>query len=549
MSVSLFAAHFVFAFEIPRVKRNENGVLQLIVDGRPYVMLAGETMNSSSSSAESMAPRWGKMRDLNLNTVLLPVSWEIFEPEEGRRDFSLVGDLIKGARENGLRIVLLWFGSWKNGSSGYAPEWVMRDTGRFPRMKDAQGRNRPYLSNFGGELVKAEAKTFRAMMDYIRKADAGRGTVLMVQVENEVGLLDDSMDRSGRAVELFKGEVPAELLDFVAKNEDALLPEIAKRWAENGRKRKGSWADVFGGGENSLAEEMFMAWHYAKHVERVAAEGKAAYPLPMFVNAWTIDPGNPVPGTYPSGGPNSRMMDVWRCAAPSVDVFAADNYRKDFRAKCAEFYRNGNPLFVPEAVPLWEGDSSSGPASAFLSVAEFNAMCFSPFAIDHAAYGAGHPIKSAYGVLSGLMPLITKEHGSGNMRGFMQQENKSEYIPFGDIVFHVGYNYPYRGFGLIVRLSENEFLIAGSGFDAHFSSRNEKLPGISYGTMREGRFENGEWKTSRYVGGDEAMQGVGGIKMPPLYLRDDASPEIVPVVRIRVFPVDGGNYAHKEVFK
>jgi len=41
--------------------------------------------NSSASSMEYMRPLWPKIAATNLNTVLATVSWELLEPEEGRR--------------------------------------------------------------------------------------------------------------------------------------------------------------------------------------------------------------------------------------------------------------------------------------------------------------------------------------------------------------------------------------------------------------------------------------------------------------------------------
>ena len=544
LSISLFAQ----TSKIPRLERNENKVVQLIVNDKPFIMLAGETMNSSSSTVESMASKWEKLKKLNLNTVLLPVAWGQIEQEEGKFDFSVVDGLIKDARKYNLKLVFLWFGSWKNGSSGYAPSWVMRDTKRFPRMKDKNGENRPYLSNFTEELVNADARAFGALMSYIETVDAEYQTVLMVQVENEIGLLGDSRDRSQLAEELFNKEVPAELISYLKKNEKKIWPEIVEQWTKNGRKSKGNWLEVFGNTSNNLADELFLGWYYARFVERVTAEGKKAYPIPMFVNAWTIYPEDPIPGHYPSGGPNSRMLDFYQFAAPSVDFLAIDNYNEDYTAQIKAYNRSGNPVFIPEAVALWRGEKWTGPAKAFYTFGEFNALCFSPFAIDNNVYDENHPLKDAYAVLNNLMPLITKEHGSGKMRGFMQLDNRNEHLDFGDYEINISYNYSYKGYGLAIRLSEDEFLVAGNGADISIRSKVKGLPGISYGLIREGKFVDGEWKTLKYLGGDEAMQGVGGVKMPPVYLGEDANVNYVSIIRIKVIPVESSTYKNKNIF-
>ncbi len=539
------AACSAFAGPTPSIVRSEDGRARLHVGGEPFVILGGELLNSSGSTAEDMLSKWDSLKGLNLNTVLVAVAWEQVERTEGNFDFSVLKSLIAQARERGVKLVPLWFGSWKNGSSGYAPHWVMRDTSRFPRMVNKNGENRPYLSNLSPEVLKADKRAFSAMMEFIKNEDPRGETVIMVQIENEIGLLDDSRDRSPEAEKAFREKVPEELLSRIGAGRE-ILPEIAEAWERNGRRRGGSWEEVFGQG-NALADEMFMAWHYGRFVEELARAGKKIHNIPMYVNAWTISPGNPPPGSYPSGGPNHRMIDVWQAAAPSVDFLAVDNYQREFVAKCRQFVRAGNPLFVPEACALWEGDSESGPAKAFYTIGELGAIGFSPFAIDYPVYGPGHPLADAYGVLANLMPEITKARAGDNMRGFMQQAHlrdtqKADSFDFGDIRANVHYNYDYPGYGLIIRLSKEEFLVAGSGIDVHFFSNLKEKMGIGYGLLREGRYEGGEWKTSRYLGGDEAHGGVGGLHMPPVYLKRDARPGQISVIRAHVFTVGNSTY-------
>ncbi|MFQ7084702.1 beta-galactosidase [Bacteroides intestinalis] len=177
----LLSANFsLMAHDLPKLATNEYGVKQLLLDNQPYVMLAGELMNSSASTLESMALKWQHLKDLNLNTILLAITWEQLEPEEGRYDFAIVDGLIKEARKYDLKLVFLWFGSWKNGTSGYAPYWVMKDTKRFPRMRDEKGQNLPYLANFTSALTNIESKAFYKLMDHIRQIDSEEQTVLMV---------------------------------------------------------------------------------------------------------------------------------------------------------------------------------------------------------------------------------------------------------------------------------------------------------------------------------------------------------------------------------
>jgi beta-galactosidase GanA len=143
-----------------------------VVDGRPFLILGGELQNSSSSSLSYMKPIWPRLKSLNLNTVLAPVSWELIEAQEGKFDFTIVDGLITAAHEHDLRIVFLWFGSWKNTYSSYAPEWVKRDTKRFPRVLLLDGRPTERLSPFSETNCKAETTAFAALMRHIGQADS-----------------------------------------------------------------------------------------------------------------------------------------------------------------------------------------------------------------------------------------------------------------------------------------------------------------------------------------------------------------------------------------
>lgn len=171
----------------PPALERRGDTVQLVVDGRPFLILGGELANSSASSSAHMAPVWPRLRAMGLNTVLAPVSWELIEPAEGRMDYASVDALIEKARTNELHLVLLWFGAWKNSMSSYAPTWVKRDPARFARVHGPDGVPMEMLSVFDPDLLAADARAFAALMAHLRRVDGARPTVLMVQVENEVG--------------------------------------------------------------------------------------------------------------------------------------------------------------------------------------------------------------------------------------------------------------------------------------------------------------------------------------------------------------------------
>jgi hypothetical protein len=438
-----------------------HGVRQLIVDGKPFLVLAGELGNSASSSAAWMKPIWPQLAQRNLNTVVASVTWQMIEPAEGRFDFSSVDDCIYGARTNNLHLVFLWFASWKNGQSSYPPDWVKNDPRRFPWAKDGFGNTMNILTTFSDATRDADARAFGALMRHIREVDGKNHTVLMMQVENEVGIVGDSRDRSPAANEAYTKPVPKDLMNYLVQHKTTLAPELIEEWAANGNKTSGTWEEVFGPGKsptyrlygpdltdevkNSVwrkvswaSDEFFMAWRYSTYVNKVAAAGKAEYDIPMYCNAWQQQPGCPRPGEYPSGGPVPQVNDIWRFGAPSIDMLSPDLYIPEFDWDCERYTRNGNPLFIPEANT--QSTDRSAPGNALIALIKHNGIGFSPFGIERdrpggrggfgdrgrqpqgtndmsAAPTAPPPdaFAQTYALLQYLAPVILDNQGKGTM--------------------------------------------------------------------------------------------------------------------------------------
>ena len=308
---------------------------QLVVDGKPFLMLAGELHNSSSSSLEYMKPIWPRLAAMGLNTVATPLSWELIEPREGGYDFTLVDGLLEQARAAHERIIFLWLASWKNGMSSYAPVWVKEDTRRFPRVEE-HGSKVEILSPMGAATEEADARAFTALMQHIKQVDSRECTVLMMQIENEVGVLGDTRDHSEAANAAFATAVPRELTAYLGPIATTLYPQLRALWDANGDKTAGTWAEVFG--DTVRADEIFMAWQYAHFVQAVAARGKAAYNIPMYVNTWLAGDDD-TPGSYPGGGPLPWVMDVWKAAGSALDIYAPDLYASNFAEWCKRYHR------------------------------------------------------------------------------------------------------------------------------------------------------------------------------------------------------------------
>jgi len=496
---------------LPIIKETK-GLKQLYVNNEPFLIIGAELLNSSSSSIDYMKDIWARVKSLNVNTVYLPISWQQFEPKEGTFDYSLIDSHIKSASDNNLKLVILWLGSWKNGESHYTPDWVKTDMVRFPRMLFKDGKISNTISNMNRNCLSADLKAYKKLMERIAQVDK-HGTVLMMQVENEVGFLGSTRDFSAEATKLFEQQVPADLIKYISSNLNKLKPNIYEPYVKNGSKTQGSWEEVFGKSPNT--DEIFMAWNYTKYINELAKAGKAIYNLPTYVNAWDASGGNLIAGVWPSGGPNYLMLDIWQAGAPDIDVLANDNYSPTFGLSAANFVHNKNPLLVPEACAIWMNDTISAAPKAFFCFGHFKAMGFSPFGIDHPIYHSNHSIKKAYEVLDNLSPLITKAQVEDKINGFMEGDNTSPAsFQLGDFIFKPNYNLQknslIKGYGLIIQISDDEFIVSGNACYVGYESADSRKPNTQLLSVEEGKFVNGKWEKRRTINGDEF-----GIKLPP----------------------------------
>lgn len=493
------------------IKKDEKGFGTLYVNDEPFLILGGELHNSSSSNLQYMEKQvWPRLKELNLNTVLLPVAWENIEKEEGVYDFSLLEELIFQARREKMKLILLWFGLWKNGESTYVPGWVKRDSGRFFRARYKGGELSQTISPLCKNAVKADARAFTVFMKKLKDIDAESQTVLMVQVENEIGFLKSDRDYSKEAEKQFRSNIPEELEKIYGIS--------------------GTWSEVF----QSDAAEMFMAWNYAQAVEYIAAAGKRAYELPMYVNAW-LNQFPDRPGNYPSGGPIARNKKIWRNIAKSIDVFAPDIYLSDFEGVCKEYATEGNPLFIPEA----RRDPVTA-SNAFYTFGKYGAIGFSPFGIEglmedtrqkqdkelleqlqidvlaFTSIETGKYLKETYKILKNMQKLYFRFKGTENIHAFMCRNEHER----GTIVSLSGCDleltYRPKGnerpgcAGMIIEENESEFWAVGYNTDIRLLPKKSSHDCITIICLEEGFFDNGKWSSGRVLNGDErSMSGFG----------------------------------------
>ena len=505
----------------PRLQRRGE-VVQVVVDERPFLILGGELSNSGASGRAYMAPVWPRLRAMGLNTVLAPVSWEMIEPAENHRDYSSVDALIEDARAHDMHLVLLWFGAWKNSMSSYAPAWVKRDSARFARVHGPDGAPMEMLSIFDTRVRDADAGAFIGLMAHLRVTDSARRTVLMVQVENEMGMIPSAREHGPAADAAFAGPVPPALTDWLAAHRATLAPSLRALWEGNGARREGSWAEIFG--PSDAAQEVFTAWSFAHHAETLAAAGKTQYPLPMYVNAALARPGRR-PGEYPSGGPLAHLFDVWRAGAPSIDLIAPDIYFPNF-GEIAASYAAFNPLFIPEAEHA--GDPRI-PADAWLAFGRHRAIGFSPFSIDSLSGVEAERLGATYRLIGSFAPLLLEAQRAGRSAGFAplvsfdgSVDDTPQQATLGDYRFTVTFIDPWtpraqqrtgEHGGLILQTGQEDYLIAGEGITVTVAPADgQGSAGID--SAWEGRFENGSWRPGRLLNGDETHQG-RHIRLPP----------------------------------
>ncbi|MBQ9493406.1 MAG: DUF5597 domain-containing protein [Oscillibacter sp.] len=490
------------------VKADERGIPTLYVDGKPFFAYSGEIHNSGASSLAFMKEKvWPRLRDLNMNSVIVPVYWELLEPAEGQYDFTQVDGLITQAREENMRLMFLWFGLWKNAESMYVPAWMKRDTETYFRVRKANGEPINTISPFCGAAVEKDKAAFTALMRHLRACDEENATVIVCQVENEIGVLGTERDYGPCAEEAFSSEVPAVVREACHVS--------------------GTWREAFG----TDAEESFMAYAFASAVEKIASAGQKEYPLPCYTNAWLRQ--YPwYPGSYPCGGPVKNVHAIWKAVAPSLFTLAPDVYVPYCADVMDEYAYNGNPLFVPEI----RKDAVASSYCLYAFGAK-NAICFSPFGVEDLALdpdkleqppmevmvalnidpsafnttGSKEYLRDTYGLMKQLEPLYLKYRGTEHLKCFVRhgENDYGTFLRFSGYDLSVSYAPRAAakplGAGIVLELAENKFLILGMMCGLSFRPKPGENKKAEFLRLEEGTLEAGEWMPGRILNGDEKM--------------------------------------------
>ncbi len=488
------------AAEMPRLVKKD-GRYALFVDGQPFLIL-GAQINNSSAWPAILPEVWPAIEAMHANTVEAPVYWEQIEPQRDRFDFSAVDALVKEARAHHVYLVLLWFGTWKNGRMHYVPEWVKTDPVQYPRVINERGERLDVLSPHSDANLEADKKAFAALMQHLKQTDGEQHTVILVQVENESGTLGSVRDFSPAAEKLFQGPVPGDLAQAL-------------------HRHPGTWKEVFG----ADADETFSAYAVAHYINQVAVAGKAEFPLPMYVNNWLKYRPSAIPGVeYPSGGPTYNMLDVWKAAAPAIDMIGPDIYNDDsafYRDVVGQFHRPDNPTWIPET-----GLEDSYGKFFFYALGQ-GAIGFSPFGVDYTGWTIKDEKPPAvhaenYALIGPLDREIARLNFEGKLKTAVEEEGAPQAsLDFGKWKATVAFGYPqwnggpkppgtkeHRGRALVAQLAPDEFLVTGVDARVNFDLTSKDQGHMQILRAEEGRYENGNWKFLRLWNGDQTDFGL-----------------------------------------
>ena len=517
----------------PRLEHRDNSTARIVVNDRPMLMIGGELGNSSASTPEDVKRTFSHLHKMGLNTVLVPVSWELIEPQEGEFDMGTLDVILSEARHNELKVVLLWFGAWKNSMSCYAPEWFKRDVKRFPRAHTSEGVPVEEASSLSKNVLEADKRAFCHVMAYLRDHDALEQTVIMVQVENEIGMIEVPRDYSADATRLYQSAVPKQLTDYLKRHQKSLHPYLKEKLQPQA-KAGANWAQLFG--DDIYTEEIFQTWTYATYVEQIAKAGREIYNLPMYVNV-ALNSRDRKPGQYPSGGPLAHLIDLWHCGAPSIDVLGVDIYDKGIKSWLAKYHLPNNPLFVPE-IRLEDKDAMY----ALYAFGHHGAMGFCPFSIEDypltttsnandwkqmdlsqddqlnvfSSVGSSlSPLVASYQLLRQTEPLILERQGTKDMDAVLldNEQREAEIVTADGIRLTVKHSYSLgwepgakdaewpETACIILRLGKEDYLVIGSGVVVTFQQR------IGLAKCEEVEIVDGKQHIIRHLNGDQTHQG------------------------------------------
>jgi hypothetical protein len=453
-----------------------DGQPRLLVDGRPFLILGLQWDCDSCFSSEEMNSLFPHAAALGANTAALPLYWREVEPVPNHYDFSMLDERLRQAKANGLRVILLWFATWKNACAFYAPDYIRDDPSTYPRALDHTGRQMVSLCPSAATTWQRDRAALTAVMGHLRDVDDAH-TVIMVQVENEPGILGS--DR-------------------------CYCPTCTARFTVD------KWEEKWG----THAAEAFSAASIAQYIDHLAAEAKAIYPLPLYVNVALPPAVGGIPGQYFSGGAVPEMLDLFREHLHHIDLVAPDIYTpgyRDFRRLCQIYSAKGNPLYIAEHSTTPQGRAER---NVFYAIGQYGALGFDPWAIDtcwpdrELAPPLVDPIgrewgpqaywlRDSYVAIARAIEPIVAAQGTKRLFTCVQEpaEHKTGWAAQGCDLLISYHQTEGAGRGLLIQQAPNEFLLVGVGFSVQFRRPRPSGEALAVVSAEWGRYEGEHWIT------------------------------------------------------
>lgn len=499
-------------------------------NGNPF-LVTGVQAHNSSTGTPLIKKAIQVVREYGGNCLEAPVYWYRLEPEMDHYDMSLVKGLIDEVREAGLKLIILWFGTSKNGHPNYVPEYIKRDSKTYHIAKGSDGAPVASLSPHCTATLERDEKAFGKLMEFLKDYDDKTRTVLAVQIENEMGYANTDMDYSQEAKEAYLQEIPECLKGIVLEGSGT---------EDLGNEASSPWRKQFG----RYAHEAFSAWYHAKYIGQIAQTGKNIYDLPMLTNVMVGENGYEEAGLcYNAGAAVGRMLDIWKAGAPALDFIGPDIYnqnRREYTRICKRYDRPDNPLFIPES-PLF-GEANA--MNALLTAADFGAIGICCFGAEHALDAEGKLKDSCRDMaitmrtIANMAPFLIRYRKKGNVYAVAEEEfETSRYIKLKNYHViahfihtshpHLGYTQEttdwmgkdktqIRGRAILVQTGEYEFFAGGAGVSFDFIKRpaaddensyihmaSRQAGQLNFLSVEEGHFEDGKWIVDFIRNGDE----------------------------------------------
>ena len=504
-------------------------------NGKEMLVLGMQAHNSSTGTF-MMERTIRAARLFNANTLEVPIYWYKVEPQKDTFDMTQVKHLIDQIRETDKKLIILWFATSKNGHPTYAPEYIKTNPETYKVAVGSNGAWVASLSPHCMETLERDKKAFCKLVEFIKEYDKDQKTVIALQIENEMGLANTDRDYSSLAQADYAKPVPEEL-------RNSRLTDDGLEYISQEEKDNHSWKGHFG----RHAAEVFCAWYHGKYIGTIAKAAKEIYDIPMYTNVMVMENGCEEPGfSYSGGAAVSRVLDIWKAAAPELDLLCPDIYnqtKEEYCRICQAYKREDNALFVPESPCMGEANSMN----AIRAVTDYEAVGVACFGVENVLDNQGNLLKEAETMaitmktLHSLEPLLVKYRGTGKIHGIVQEEFASaHYLKLPE--YHVqvkfvsadktpfGYgsainlsnpenqwNLQMRGRGILIQTGDYEFYMAGAGLAAEFIKRphpadekayihlSSRWAGqLNFLSVEEGHFEGEEWITDYERNGDEA---------------------------------------------